>query len=77
VRRASTGRCRRRSRVLRPRTGSPRGGRIMGVRVSEDRRTASHSRVRWRRTSSDSRSDSPHGGLVDTRRTREPRGRTK
>ena len=64
---------RRQSRVPRPLTGSPYGGRVMRVRVSGRRRIASNSRIRSRRGSGGLRPGSSHADLVGTRRTRDPR----
>ena len=64
---------RRQSRVPRPVTGSPYGGRVMRVRVSGRRRIASNSRIRSRRGSGGLRPGSSHADLVGTRRTRDPR----
>jgi hypothetical protein len=64
---------RRQSRVPRPLTGSPYGGRVMRVRVSGRRRNASNSRIRSRRRSGGLRPVSSHADLVGTRRTRDPR----
>jgi len=64
---------RRQSRVPRPLTGSPYGGRVMRVRVSGRRRIASNSRIRSRRGSGGLRPGSSHADLVGTRRTRDSR----
>ena len=64
---------RRQSRVPRPLTGSPYGGRVMRVRVSGRCRIASNSRIQSRRGSGGLRPVSSHADLVDTRRTRDPR----
>ena len=64
---------RRQSRIPRPLTGSPYGGRVMRVRVSGRRRIASNSRIRSRRGSGGLRPVSSHADLVGTRRTRDPR----
>ena len=64
---------RRQSRVPRPVTGSPYGGRVMRVRVSGRRRIASNSRIRSRRGSGGLRPGSSHADLVGSRRTRDPR----